>query len=63
MNAALCVSKRNHGSGQLGAEAGAAADLHLSVPPLRALPLLRRARPHDSVRLPVRRGDLPIAFN
>lgn len=62
MNAALCVAQENHGSRQLGAEAAAAADVHLSVPPLRALPLLRRSRPHDSVRLPVRRGDVRLCF-
>lgn len=60
MNAALCVSKKNHGSGQLGAQAGAAADLHLSVTPIWALSLLRRSRPHDSFRLSVRRGDVLI---
>lgn len=60
MNAALCVAQENHGSRQLGAEAAAAADLHLSVPPIRALPLLRRSRPHDRVRLPIRRGDIRL---
>lgn len=63
MNAALCVAQENHGSRQLGAEAAAAADVHLSVPPIRALPLLRRSRPHDSVRLPVRRGDIRHCFH
>lgn len=62
MNAALCVAQENHGSRQLGAEAAAAADVHLSVPPIRALPLLRRSRPHDSVRLPVWRGDIRLCF-
>lgn len=58
MNAALCVSQENYGSRQLGAQAGAAADLHLFVTPIWALSLLRRSRPHDSFRLSVRRGDL-----
>lgn len=62
MNAALCVAAENHGSRQLGAQAVAAADVHLSVPPIRTLPLLRGSRPHDSVRLPVRRGDRPSLF-
>lgn len=62
MNAALCVAAENHGSRQLGAQAVAAADVHLSVPPIRTLPLLRGSRPHDSVRLPVRRGDRSSLF-
>lgn len=56
MNAALCVATENHGSRQLGAEALAAADVHLSVPPVRALPMLRGDRPHDRLRLSVWRG-------
>lgn len=63
MNAALCVSQEDHGSRQLGAEAGAAADLHLPVTPIWALPLLRGSRPHDSFRLPVRRGDRLIILH
>lgn len=62
MNAALCVAAENHGSRQLGAQAVAAADVHLSVPPIRTLPLLRGSRPHDRVRLPVRRGDVRLLF-
>lgn len=57
MNAALCFAEENHGSRELGAEAVAEADVHLSVPPIRALPLLWGARPHDSFCLPVRRGE------
>lgn len=63
MNAALCVSPENHGSRQLGAEAGAAADLHLFVTPIWTLSLLRGSRPHDRFRLPVRRGDLLIILH
>lgn len=58
MNAALCFAEENHGSRQLGAQAAPAADVHLSVPPIWALPLLWGSRPHDSVRLSVRRGDV-----
>ena len=58
MNAALCFATENHGSRQLGAQARPEADVHLSVPPLRALPLLRGDRPHDSFRLSVRRGEV-----
>lgn len=58
MNAALCLAAQNHGSGELGAEAGPAADVHLSVPPVRAVPLLRGHRSHDSFRLSVWRGKM-----
>lgn len=61
MNAALCFGQESHGSRELGAEAAAAADLHLSVPPVRALPVLRGARAHDRVRLSVRRGGLLLS--
>lgn len=58
MYAALCFAKENHGSRQLGAQAVTAADVHLSVPPIWALPLLWGARPHDSFRLSVWRGEV-----
>lgn len=58
MNAALCVAPDNHGSGELGAEAAAETDLHLSVAQIWAVPVLRGARPHDSFSLPVRRGKI-----
>lgn len=57
MNAALCFTEENHGSRQLGAKAVAEADVHLSVPPLWTLPVLRGDRPDDSIRLPVWRGE------
>lgn len=62
MNAALCFATENHGSRELGAQARAAADVHLSVPPIRALPLLRGDRPHDCFRLSVRRGEARLVF-
>lgn len=58
MNAALCFAQEDHGSRELGAEAGAEADVHLSVPPIRAVPLLRGDRPHDCFRLSVWRGEV-----
>ena len=57
MNAALCFATQSHGSRQLGAEAAAEADLHLPVPPVWTLPLLRGDRPHDSFCFPVWRGE------
>lgn len=58
MNAALCFAEENHGSRELGAQAVTEADVHLSVPPIWTLPLLRGARPHDSFRISVWRGDV-----
>lgn len=57
MNAAVCFTKENHGSRQLGAQAVTEADVHMSVPQIRALPVLWGARPHDSFRLSVWRGE------
>lgn len=45
-----------HGDRRFSAEAAAAADLHLSVSPLRALFVLWGTRADDRIRLPVRRG-------
>lgn len=56
MNASLCFTPENHGSRELGVKAVAEADVHLSVPPIWTLPLLRGARPHDCFRLSVWRG-------
>lgn len=58
MNAALCFAEENHGSRELGAQAVTEADVHLSVPSIWTLPLLRGARPHDSFRISVWRGDV-----
>lgn len=61
MNAAECFVEENHGSRQLGAQAAAEADVHLPVPSLWALPLLRGDGPHDSFRFSVRRGEFLAA--
>lgn len=58
MNAALCFAQEDHGSRELGAEAGAEADVHLSVPPIRTVPLLRGDRAHDRFRLSVWGGEV-----
>ncbi|TSK13552.1 N-acetylglucosamine-1-phosphotransferase subunits alpha/beta [Bagarius yarrelli] len=54
------ATEQSHGDRRFFIEASAAADLHLSVSPLRAVPVLRRTRAHDCVRLPIRRVQMKV---